>query len=276
MQTTAKELFGKKAVVTGSSSGIGRAIAIELASAGADVLVHARRSREAATKVVEEIAQRGGNSSPKAHLVMADLREAASQDELVEQAWKCLGRVDIWVNNAGADILTGSAAGESFETKLDMLWRVDVAATIRLSRMAGAKMRNQSEGGTIINVGWDAVERGMGGDSGELFAAAKGAVTAFSRSLAKTLAPKVRVNCIAPGWIKTAWGRQASAAWQDRAQGESLAQRWGTPEDVARLARFLAGPAASFVNAQTLAVNGGYQSSFDARIAPGDDWSTSS
>ena len=262
MQTTPNELFGKKAVVTGSSSGIGRAIAIELAAAGANVLVHARHSREAALGVVDEIIERGGGSkSQTPDPIMADLCEPSAQDDLVRQAWERLGRVDIWVNNAGADILTGRAAGESFESKLESLWRVDVVATMRLARMAGARMKSQADGGAIINIGWDGTQRGMGGDSGELFAAAKGAVEAFSRSLAQSLAPRVRVNCIAPGWIKTAWGRQASDAWDERARGESLAERWGTPEDVAQAARFLAGPGAAFINGQTLAVNGGFKPS---------------
>ena len=261
MQTTPNELFAKKAVVTGSSSGIGRAIAIELAAAGASVLVHARRSREAARGVVDEIIERGGATTQKADPIMADLCEPSAQNDLVRQAWERLGRVDIWVNNAGADILTGRAAGGSFESKLESLWRVDVVATMRLSRMAGERMKGQADGGAIINIGWDGAGRGMGGDGGELFATAKAAVAAFSRSLAKSLAPRVRVNCLAPGWIKTAWGRQASDAWGERARGESLADRWGTPEDVAQAARFLAGPGAAFINGQTLAVNGGFKSS---------------
>jgi 3-oxoacyl-[acyl-carrier protein] reductase len=83
---------------------------------------------------------------------------------------------------------------------------------------------------------------------------------AFTRSLAKTLAPQVRVNCLAPGWIKTAWGDRASDYWQQRAQRESLLRRWGTPEDVARAARFLVSPAASFITGHVLPVNGGYRS----------------
>jgi 3-oxoacyl-[acyl-carrier protein] reductase len=77
--------------------------------------------------------------------------------------------------------------------------------------------------------------------------------------LAKSLAPQVRVNCLAPGWIKTAWGEQASAYWQERARQESLLQRWGTPEDVARAARFLVAPAAAFITGQVLAINGGFR-----------------
>jgi 3-oxoacyl-[acyl-carrier protein] reductase len=80
---------------------------------------------------------------------------------------------------------------------------------------------------------------------------------AATRSLAKSLAPEVRVNCIAPGWIRTAWGQRASAEWQDRARGESLLARWGEPEDVACVARFLASSAAEFINGQIIPVNGG-------------------
>ena len=92
--------------------------------------------------------------------------------------------------------------------------------------------------GVIVNIGWDQAEHGMAGDSGEMFAATKGAVMAFTKSLARSLAPEVRVNCLAPGWIKTAWGEQASEYWQERASGESLLGRWGTPEDVAARGAF--------------------------------------
>jgi 3-oxoacyl-[acyl-carrier protein] reductase len=112
--------------------------------------------------------------------------------------------------------------------------------------------------GAILNMGWDGAERGMAGPSGELFAATKGAVMAFSRSLARSLAPEVRVNCLAPGWIKTAWGEAASEVWQQRARRESLLGRWGTPEEVARAARFLVSPDAAFITGQVIAVNGGF------------------
>lgn len=169
-------------------------------------------------------------------------------------AWR--SRIDIWVNNAGADLLTGAARELSFEDKLERLWRLDVSATVRLSRVIGSHMQVHGRG-AILNVGWDQAATGMEGDSGQLFAAAKGAVMAFTRSLAATLAPTVRVNCVAPGWIRTAWGEQASAYWQQRAVNEAHLRRWGTPEDVARAARFLVSPAAGFITGQILPVNGG-------------------
>jgi 3-oxoacyl-[acyl-carrier protein] reductase len=115
----------------------------------------------------------------------------------------------------------------------------------------------QRGSGVILNMGWNQADTGMSGDSGELFGAIKGAVMAFTRSLARTLAPDVRVNCLAPGWIKTKWGETASDYWQARAQREALVGRWGTPEDVAKAACFLASPAAAFITGHILPVDGG-------------------
>jgi len=245
-------LAGRTAVVTGSSSGIGRAIAIELARAGANVLVHARRSENAAAAVAKELRELGVEST----VLLADLADLPAAEELVDRAWTWQSGIDIWINNAGADTLTGDAARWSYWQKLDALWQVDVRATMICARAAGAKMVAVGSG-VVLNMGWDQAERGMAGDSGELFGAVKGAVMAFTRSLAKSLAPAVRVNCLAPGWIKTAWGETASDYWQQRAQNESLLRRWGTPEDVAKTATFLVSPAASFITGQIVAVDGG-------------------
>jgi 3-oxoacyl-[acyl-carrier protein] reductase len=92
-----------------------------------------------------------------------------------------------------------------------------------------------------------------------MFAAIKGAVMAFTRSLAQSLAPEVRVNCLAPGWIRTAWAEKASDYWQNRAKRQALRNRWGTPEDVARTAAFLASPAADFITGQVIPINGGFR-----------------
>jgi NAD(P)-dependent dehydrogenase (short-subunit alcohol dehydrogenase family) len=247
-----RDLAGARAVVTGSSSGIGQAIALELARAGADVIVHGRRSAPQAEAVAGQVRALGVN----AQVLLADLADPAQCQRFAQQAWDLWHGVDIWVNNAGADTLTGEAAGWPFEQKLAALLAVDVAGTMTLARATGARMRPRGRG-VILNVGWDQAETGMEGDSGQLFAAAKGAVMAFTRSLALSLAPQVRVNCLAPGWIRTAWGEQASSAWQERAIRETPLQRWGTPEDVAHAARWLASRAAGFITGQIVRVNGG-------------------
>ena len=244
-------LAGQWALVTGSSSGIGRAIALELAAAGANVIVHGFRKHEAARQLTDTIRKMGKQSE----FLLGDLAQPGSRQELVEQSWK-IAPLDILVNNAGVDVLTGDAADWSFARKLESLWQVDVAATIELSRTIGALMKARGHG-AIVNLGWDQAATGMEGDSGEMFAASKGAVMAFTRSVAKSLAPQVRVDCVAPGWIKTEWGAEASDYWQQRATGEALLQRWGTPEDIAHAVRFLVSPESSFITGQVLNVNGG-------------------
>lgn len=251
-RTARRSLAGRVVVVTGASSGIGRAIALELAAAGADLLLHARSSKQQLENVARQVQSLGRET----HLVLSDLSQREGQESLVRQAWQWRDRVDAWVNNAGVDVLTGENAGWPFDKKLEALWSVDVQATLFLGREVGRRM-NERDGGVIINMGWDQVAVGMAGDSGQLFTATKGAVMAFTKSLAKSLAPKVRVNCLAPGWIKTAWGEHASEDWQHRAKAESLLGRWGTPEDVARVARFLVSDDASFMTGQVVPINGG-------------------
>jgi 3-oxoacyl-[acyl-carrier protein] reductase len=245
-------LAGLRAVVTGSSSGIGRAIALRLARDGAAVVVHANRSMQEAETLVRDLRAAGA----RAEALRADLTDPGACAGLVQAAFELLGGVDAWVNNAGADILTGSGRTLPFEAKLARLLDVDVRATMLLTRAVGARMR-AAGGGGIVNMGWDQAETGMEGDSGELFAAAKAAVMSFTRSAALSLAPAVRVNCVAPGWIRTAWGEGASETWQERVRRETPLGRWGTPEDVAETVRFLASREAAFVTGQILRVNGG-------------------
>jgi 2-amino-4-hydroxy-6-hydroxymethyldihydropteridine diphosphokinase len=247
-----RELHGLRALVTGSSSGIGRAIALALAAAGADVLVHGRRSHQSADAVAAEAASRGVRSD----VLMADIADPAACENLIASAWDVWGGLDAVVNNAGADTLTGEAARWPFERKLAALLDVDVRGTMLLSRGFGRRMK-EAGAGVILTVGWDQAEIGMEGDSGELFAAAKGAVMAFTRSLALSFAPEVRVNCLAPGWIRTAWGESASEVWQKRVLRETPLARWGTPEDVAAAARWLISPAARFLTGQVIRVIGG-------------------
>lgn len=246
-------LTDRLAVVTGSSSGIGRAIALELARGGADVVVHCGTSTDRAEEVAETIRAMGRRS----YVITSSLDDAAGRERLLnEVATRLPVSCDIWINNAGADLLTGAGAGLDYSAKLQRLLEVDVRGTVEVSRTVGTAMR-QRGGGVILNIGWDQAATGMEGDSGELFATAKNAIMGFTRSLALSLAPHVRVNCIAPGWIRTAWGETASHVWQQRVLDETPLRRWGEPEDIARLARFLVSDEAAYLTGQVINANGG-------------------
>ena len=247
------DLHGRTALVTGGTRGIGRAVALALADAGARVAIHGR-SAAGAEAVAAELEARG----KYAGTFLADLGDSAGVVGLVAAVERQLPAVDSVALVAGVDVLTGAAATWPFEKKLAALLQVDVVATMQMVRSLGRFMAER-EGGSIVTIGWDQAATGMEGDSGELFAATKGAVMAFTKSAAKSLAPKVRVNCVAPGWILTAWGEGASDAWQQRAVRESLLGRWGTPEDIAAAVHWLVSPRAAFVTGQVININGGFK-----------------
>jgi len=239
--------------VTGASSGIGRAIAEAYAAEGAVVLLTHRASPERARDVADAIAARGG----RAHVRQADLAMRDACERLVAEAREQLGRLDVWVNNAGADVLTGEAATWEWERKLDALLAVDLKGTITCSYAVGEVMRRQERGGTIVNMSWDHVATGMAGDDPQLFAAVKGGVLAFSKSLARSLAPDVRINVLCPGWIETRFAEEADRVFHRSVAQETPLGRWGRPQDVAAAALYLASPEAAFLTGQAINVNGG-------------------
>jgi 3-oxoacyl-[acyl-carrier protein] reductase len=246
-------LLGLVVVVTGASSGIGRAIAIASARAGADVVLTYRANLEGATETAEAVRRTGR----RAHVARLDLTEASTLDPLLRTVSSAFGRVDVWVNNAGADILTGEYAKLSTVQKLDRLLHVDVRGTMLASWGAAELLQSQADGGVIINMSWDHVQTGMAGLNPQLFAAVKGAVSAFSRSLARSVAPRVRVNILAPGWIETSFGSALDPGAHRAVEASTPLGRWGRPEDVAAAAVFLASPAAHFLTGQTIFVGGG-------------------
>ena len=246
-------LEGKRVLVTGGSSGIGRAIAGRCAAAGADVLLTYRRNRRGADEAARELSRTGR----RVLVQQADIAREEDITALARHARDALGRVDVWINNAGADILTGDAGKLSPREKLDLVLAVDVRGTVLASWEAARLMREQGPGGVIINMSWDHVTLGMAGENPVLYSVAKGAVMSFSKSFAREVAPDIRVNILAPGFIETAFGVDADPRFRDQVIAMTPLRRWGTPDDVAGAAVYLASDDARFLTGQMIMVNGG-------------------
>jgi 3-oxoacyl-[acyl-carrier protein] reductase len=252
-QVSAAPLAGRAVLVTGASSGIGRSIALAAARAGADVVVTYHLNEDGAREVAREIRSLGRSAA----VIRLDLSDELSVRAVGAAARLALGRLDVWVNNAGADVLTGAGALLSPIEKLDRLLAVDLRGTMLASWCAAEVLEAQPDGGVIINMSWDHVLTGMPGLNPQLFAAVKGGVLAFSKSLARSVAPRVRVNIVAPGWIETSFATSLDDDLRRRIAESSPLKRWGTPDDVAGATVFLASPAAAFLTGQTMLVGGG-------------------
>lgn len=246
-------LADKVVVVTGASSGIGKAIALACAEAGADLAVSYRRNRQG----IEETARAVEALGRRIAVVQVNISQAEDIGRLSSAVTQRFGRADVWINNAGADILTGEGARLSPLEKLEVLLAVDVRGTVLASWAAVKLMRTRAEGGTIINMSWDHAEQGMEGENPVLYSVAKGAVLSFSKSLARDVAPEIRVNVLSPGFIETGFGEEADPRWREAVVARTPLRRWGRPEDVARAAVFLASDEARFMTGQTMMVNGG-------------------
>lgn len=243
----------KNIVVTGASSGIGQATAIAFAEAGANVVVCYNRSEEAANEVVQTIKA----LNKKAVAIQVDLSNKTSIEKLIAQARAELGEIDVWVNNAGADILTGAGAEQSTEEKLESLLQVDLMGTINTCWAIVPIMQEQG-GGIIVNMSWDLSTHGFEGTNPQLFAAVKAGVLGFSRSLAKTVGPDVRINLVSPGWVQTSFADDVMESDYFKARiSEIPLGRFALPEEIANTILFLASDKAAYVNGEAINVNGG-------------------
>ena len=243
----------KIAVVTGASSGIGRSIALAFAREGASVVINYNCSVDRAESVVNEIRAGGG----KAIAIQANVGHQEQIDNLVKSTQEEFGRIDIWVNNAGADILTGQGAKLTDDEKLQQLIDVDLKGTIACCWTLVPVMLKQGNG-VIINMSWDMALHGFQGRNPQMFAAVKAGVLGFSRSFASTYGPAIRVNILAPGWIHTSFAEEMmDKKYYEERISEIPLGRFGAPEDVAEAAVFLASDASSYMTGEMIKINGG-------------------
>ncbi|MCI4348203.1 MAG: SDR family oxidoreductase, partial [Thermoplasmata archaeon] len=225
-------LYGRVALVTGASRGIGRAATVALAQAGADVVIHYRTDEAAAQAVAREIRSRGR----AAELVRSDVRRSGTMKRLVSRAERWKGRLDIVVANAGiAEKGTLQSAGRAtwartLETNLVAPFELAQAAQSALRKSRGTFIATASTSGLIpatVEIPYNASKAGL---------------VMLTRCLALALAPEVRVNAVAPGWVETDMTR---AEWMDRKTYRSIRSatplgRWGRPKDIAAAILFLA------------------------------------
>ncbi len=245
------DLTGQVAIITGSSRGIGRAIAVEMARAGARVVISSRKA-EACETVVEAIRSAGG----EAIAVPCNVSDKTQLASLVDRTLNTWGRLDILVCNAAVNPYFGSMA-EMPEEAYDKVMNCNVKSNFLLSNMAARPMAANGSGSIII-------VSSIGGNQGSATLAAYGISKAADFSLARNLAiewgPRgIRANCIAPGLIKTDFSR---ALWENpkllkNVEDGTPVRRIGTPDDISGVAVFLASRASAYITGQTIVVDGG-------------------
>ncbi|GAC1479932.1 MAG: 3-oxoacyl-[acyl-carrier-protein] reductase [Ktedonobacteraceae bacterium] len=248
--STSSPFENKIVAITGAGRSIGRALALGFAAQGAIVLVHYSHSSQGAEEVVRQIEHEGG----RALKMQADLRQPDEVTRLVRDAHSQLGPIDVWINNAGASANTEETKGMSEIEIFERIMHVDVMGTWRCCREVERYMR---PGGCILTIGWDRALDGAPGLPNQMYAMSKGAIMSLTRCLASEFAPRVRVNCIAPGRIENEWAQSLTESVRVNAVKSIPLKRWGLPEDILNTALFLASPAASFITGQVILVNGG-------------------
>jgi len=247
------DLSDRRVLVTGGSRGIGAACCRAFAAVGASVCVHYRRAAEEAQRVLEGLNGLEGSSERRHFTVAADLSAETAARELLEFVEAEWGRLDCLVNNAAVWVhnpLESLNAG-----LLDDTWKLNVRAPFRLAQEALPLLR-RSDDGSIVNISSTAGQRGEAEYSP--YAASKGAIIALTKSWASELAPAVRVNSVAPGWVDTEMSESAFAdGGRERIAATIPLGRIAPPEDIAAPVVFLASPAARNITGEILNVNGG-------------------
>jgi 3-oxoacyl-[acyl-carrier protein] reductase len=243
-----KQLAGKVAIVTGGSKGIGRAIAMALAEEGAIVAV-CSRNLDAVGETAQAIVSAGG----QARAYHVDVTYADSVTSMVEQVLKHFGRIDVLVNNAG--VTSDNLMVRMKESEWDQVIGTNLTGTFHCMKAVARSMIKQ-RGGKIINI---TSVVGMIGNAGQAnYCAAKAGIIGLTKSIARELASRnVTVNCVAPGFIMTDMTESLPESGKDEALKLIPLGRFGAPEDVAAIVKFLASPAADYITGEVIRADGG-------------------
>ncbi|WP_335976778.1 SDR family NAD(P)-dependent oxidoreductase [Streptomyces sp. CA2R106] len=252
--TVFQRFTGKTVLVTGAGTGFGAEIAVRAAQEGADVAVHYRSSRAGAEATAERVTALGR----KAFVVRADIAEHDQIKHLADEVWSRFGRLDVAVNNVG-EAREQMSWRDVTEESVDHVLAVDVKGTLLCTHEFGARMLEQDGGGAIVNIGSTVVARGSA--RAPQYAAAKYGIIGLTKSYAHALAPAVRVNVFAPGFIET----EATLGREDWRSGRGDQLRKMTPmgripgpAELAGAALFLATQDAHHITGGFLVADGGY------------------
>ena len=244
-------LNGKVALVTGGTRGIGKGIAIELAKAGACVIINYKSNDKAAEKTLEELRGLGAYALK----IKGDVSDYGFSKQMIETTIGKLGKIDILVNNAG--ISKVGLFMDALPEEWDNILNVNLMGTINCSHNAVKEMIKQKSG-SIINI--SSMWGNVGASCEVIYSASKGAINAFTKSLAKELAPSnIRVNAIAPGVIDTEMNGWLSAEDRKSLVEEIPMMKFGEVDDIGNLVTFLASEKSKYMTGQVITIDGGMQ-----------------
>ncbi|MDQ0337539.1 3-oxoacyl-[acyl-carrier protein] reductase [Caldalkalibacillus uzonensis] len=242
-------MSGKVALVTGGARGIGRAIVLALAKAGADVAINYAGSEQAASQLVQEVEHLG----QKAIAVKANVAEQAAVNDMVKQVIETFGRLDILVNNAG--ITRDNLLMRMKEEEWDAVINVNLKGVFNCTKAVTRQMMKQKSG-RIINI--SSVVGVMGNAGQANYVAAKAGVIGLTKTTARELAARgITVNAVAPGFIQTDMTDVLGEEIKEQLLTQIPLGRLGDPDDIARVVKFLASDDAAYITGQTIHVDGG-------------------